>query len=149
MRVVIRSLTFKEGYTTDGKSNFGTSNKRFYYKLLNWELNWHVQFTSIDSSKNFMFLTSIIKPWTSNATNRRCYTINMHSSGYRDMYMFRKWEKFYLPYQWNFLDYNFLTALKHKISNIKIKEKWQNASLKILFFKNKSLKPILAKLKIN
>ena len=35
VRVVIRSLTFKEGYTTDGKSNFGTSNKRFYCKLLN------------------------------------------------------------------------------------------------------------------
>ena len=33
--VVIRSLTFKEGYTTDEKLNSGTDNKRFYYKLLN------------------------------------------------------------------------------------------------------------------
>ena len=86
--VVIRSLTFKEGYTTDEKLNSGTDNKRFYYKLLNWELNRHVQLTSMDSSTKFMFLMNIIKSWTANATNRRCYAINMHSTDYRDYICF-------------------------------------------------------------
>ena len=91
--IVIQNLTFKEDYTIDGKLNFGTSNKRFYYKLLNWELNRHVHLISTDSRTNFIFLTNIAKSWTSYATNRRYYTIIMHSSDYRDVHMFREWEE--------------------------------------------------------
>ena len=91
--IVIQNLTFKEDYTTDAKLNFGTSNKSFYYKLLNWELNRHVHLISADSSTNFILLTNIVKSWTSYATSRRYYTIIMHSSDYRDVYMFREWEE--------------------------------------------------------
>ena len=75
------------------KVEFWHKQQEVHYKLLNWELNRHVHLMSTDSSTNFIFLTNIVKSWTSYATNRRYYTFIMHSGDYREVHMFQEWEE--------------------------------------------------------